>query len=129
MSRNLSNWVKQAKIDHGKEPPGALTSEELAKLRQLRKEVKVLREERDILKKAAAFSPRKGMKFDFIEAEEGQTLGCRASAGCCVSAKRLLRFALSWPINTCLGRRTPGHTRGRCAPRRKRQLRQPESAG
>lgn len=52
---NLSNWVKQARIDHGKGPPGALTSEELAELRQLRKEVKVLREERDILKKAAAF--------------------------------------------------------------------------
>jgi len=52
---NLSNWVKQAKVDRGKGPPGALTSEELAELRQLRKEVKVLREEREILKKAAAF--------------------------------------------------------------------------
>ena len=52
---SLGNWVKQAKIDRGKGPPGALTSEELAELRQLRKEVKVLREEREILKKAAAF--------------------------------------------------------------------------
>jgi len=52
---NLSNWVKQARVDQGKGPAGALTSEELAELRQLRKEVKVLREERDILKKAAAF--------------------------------------------------------------------------
>lgn len=52
---SLGNWVKQAKIDQGKGPPDALTSEELAELRQLREEVKILREEREILKKAAAF--------------------------------------------------------------------------
>jgi transposase len=52
---SLGNWVKQAKIDQGKGPSGALTSDELAELRRLRKEVKVLREEREILKKAAAF--------------------------------------------------------------------------
>lgn len=52
---SLANWVKQAKVDRGSGPPGALTSDELAELRQLRKEVKVLREEREILKKAAAF--------------------------------------------------------------------------
>ena len=52
---SLGNWVKQAKADQGKGPPGALTTAELAELRALRKEVKVLREERDILKKAAAF--------------------------------------------------------------------------
>jgi len=52
---SLNSWVKQAKIDQGKGPPGALTSDELAELRQLRKEVKILREEREILKKAAAF--------------------------------------------------------------------------
>lgn len=55
----LGNWVKQAKIDRGKGPPGALTSDELAELRQLRREAKVLREEREILKKAAAFFAKK----------------------------------------------------------------------
>jgi transposase len=52
---SLGNWVKQAKIDQGKGPPGALTSDELAELRQLRKENRILKEEREILKKAAAF--------------------------------------------------------------------------
>ena len=52
---SLRNWVNQAKIDQGKGPPGALTTEELGELRRLRKEVRVLRQEREILKKAAAF--------------------------------------------------------------------------
>ena len=52
---SLGDWVKQAKIDQSKGPPGALTSEEREELRQLRKEVKVLKTEREILKKAAAF--------------------------------------------------------------------------
>ena len=48
-------WVTQYAIDHGSNPTGALTTEEKAELRTLRREVRVLREERDILKKAAAF--------------------------------------------------------------------------
>jgi transposase len=52
---SLRNWVKQADIDDGKGPPGALTTEELAELRSLRKEVRTLRMERDFLKKAAAY--------------------------------------------------------------------------
>ncbi len=52
---SLRRWVKQADIDAGKGPEGALTTEELAELRQLRREVRILKEERDFLKKAAAF--------------------------------------------------------------------------
>jgi transposase len=52
---SLRNWVKQADIDDGKGPPGALTSEELAELRRLRKENRTLKMERDFLKKAAAY--------------------------------------------------------------------------
>lgn len=51
----LSHWVKQARIDAGTGPEGALTSEEKEELRQLRKENRELRMEREILKKAAAF--------------------------------------------------------------------------
>jgi transposase len=49
----VRRWVKQARIDQG-EAPG-LTSDERAELARLRRENMVLREEREILKKAAAF--------------------------------------------------------------------------
>jgi transposase len=51
----LRRWVKQSAIDRGHNPTGALTTEEQEELRTLRREVRVLREERTILKKAAAF--------------------------------------------------------------------------
>lgn len=52
---SLGNWLKQAEIDAGRGPAGALTTEERAELSQLRKENRILKEEREILKKAAAF--------------------------------------------------------------------------
>ena len=52
---SLRAWVKQAEIDAGRGPAGALTSEERDKLRTLRRQVKVLRMERDFLKKTSAY--------------------------------------------------------------------------
>jgi transposase len=49
----VRRWVMQARIDRGQAP--GLTSDERAELARLRRENKVLREEREILKKAAAF--------------------------------------------------------------------------
>ena len=49
----VREWVKQADIDDGTRD--GLTSAERAELAQLRKENRVLREERDILKRATAF--------------------------------------------------------------------------
>jgi transposase-like protein len=51
----VRHWVKQAQVDRGKGPPGALTTAEKEELAHLRKEVRELREDREILKKAAAF--------------------------------------------------------------------------
>jgi transposase len=48
-------WLRQAQVDEGDGPPGALTTAEKAELSQLRREVKVLRMEREILKRAATF--------------------------------------------------------------------------
>ena len=52
---SLRNWVKQADIDEGQGPAGALTTEEREELRRLRREVRTLEMERDFAKKAAAF--------------------------------------------------------------------------
>ncbi len=54
-SEALRSWLRQADADAGQGPPGALTSTEQEELRRLRRENHVLKQEREILKKAAAF--------------------------------------------------------------------------
>ena len=51
----LRLWVKQAEVDAGRGPEGALMSEEREELRRLRRENRTLELERDFLKKAAAY--------------------------------------------------------------------------
>src|SRR3954453_2297301 len=53
-SEALRHWLRQADADAGRGQPGELTSDEREELRRLRREVKVLQQEREILRKAAA---------------------------------------------------------------------------
>lgn len=58
-AESLRHWVRRAEIDAGDRQ--GLTSDERAELQQLRRENKILREERDILKQASAYFARESM--------------------------------------------------------------------
>jgi transposase len=52
-AETLRNWLKQQQIDAGKRD--GLTTDEREELRRLRKENEILKEEREVLRKATAF--------------------------------------------------------------------------
>lgn len=78
----VCEWIRQADVDRGDGPEGALTTAEKEELRKLRREVRQLREEREIPKKSDGLL-REGeqVRFEFIDAEKAnhsiRTL-CRA---------------------------------------------------
>ena len=56
-AQSIRTWVRRADLDDGRRTDG-LTTAEREELRRLRAEVRVLKMERDLLKKAAAFFAR-----------------------------------------------------------------------
>jgi len=57
----VRRWVTQSEVDAGRGPSGALSTEAHEELRRLRREVKQLRMEREILKKATAFFAKESL--------------------------------------------------------------------
>ena len=55
--QTLRNWLRQADLDEGHRHDG-LTTSEREELARLRRENRILRQEREILKKAAAYFAR-----------------------------------------------------------------------
>ena len=63
----IRNWLKQTALDEGLRSDG-LTTTEREELNRLRRENRVLREEREILSKAAAWFARSGDRRDAVAA-------------------------------------------------------------
>jgi transposase len=57
---SVTTWVRQSKVDEGPGGSGPLTTAEREELATLRREVRTLRQEREILKRATAFFAKEG---------------------------------------------------------------------
>ena len=51
----LARWIKQSEVDSGRGSPGELKTDEREELQRLRRQVRILEQERSFLEKAAAY--------------------------------------------------------------------------
>lgn len=58
---SLSNWLRQADIEDGKRP--GLTDSDQAENRELRKRVRLLEQENEVLRRAAAYLSQANLKL------------------------------------------------------------------
>ena len=87
---SLRNWVEQARADRGTGKPGALTSDERAELGRLRKDVRELRMERDVLKRPRPSSRRTTCEVCVDPGGEGALPGSEALSVAGRDAERVL---------------------------------------
>ncbi len=88
-SEALRHWLRQDDADAGRGQPGELTTDEREELRRLRREDHVLKQEREILKKATClgyfahprqFKPVRVMRHDDSRGEDHPAPGWRQCA-------------------------------------------------
>ena len=96
---SLRNWVKQAAIDEGKSMNGALTTDERKELRRLRRDNRILEQERDFLKKPRPSSPKSRIRVRADRGEEGRLSDCVDEPSSWCVTKRLLRLACKGPAH------------------------------
>ena len=97
--------AKQARVNRGDGPDGALTTDEKAELTRLRREVRELKRERDFVEQATAYFA-KGKRWNSRSSPRRQVT---SRSPCCVVASRFHRpaFTACWGLAS---RGAPGRT-------------------